>query len=100
MHARVDWAQAPAKRAPTRGRRRAGAGPPQVVALVVAGVLLAGVAVAGSAAFIWPSGPPADLTHSLGSIERFPPGTVTTLFAPTDGSSAPVSNVAYLGLAG
>ena len=68
----------------------------QRVALGLAGLLLLGVAAAATAMFAWPSGPATDLRFDLGSIERFPPGTVTTLFAPIDGSSAPVSNVAYL----
>ena len=68
----------------------------QRVALGLAGLLLLGVAAAATATFVWPSGPATDLRFNLGRLAQFPPGTVTTLFAPIDGSSAPVSNVAYL----
>jgi nitrite reductase/ring-hydroxylating ferredoxin subunit len=96
MTARADWDAAIEGRASAHGDGRIPPARRQLLALGLAGLLLAGVAVAAAASFVWPSAPATDLTHDLGAIEQFPPGTVTTFFAPADGSSAPIANAVYL----
>jgi len=75
-------------RPPIRSRsaaRRAPRGWQRLLFGVVLALFL-GAGLVAAAVFVWPSSAEGDLRFNLGSVEQFPPGTVTTFFGRTDGA--------------